>query len=89
MIEISAKLLQKAFRGKDIGLSNKLLQTAMTYCSAAQISTVYLGTMQQFKAAQSFYIKHGFQQILEHQLPSDFMLNSLDSVFLKKHIAVA
>ena len=77
-------MLQKKFRGKEIGLSNKLLEIAMSYCSTHQISDVYLGTMIQFKAAQRFYNKHGFHQIQDQALPSDFIVNPLDSLFLKK-----
>lgn len=79
-------MLKKEFRGKGISVSDKLLQTAMRYCLTAQFSDVYLGTMSQFKAAQRFYIKNGFYQILEQELPSDFMLNPLDSVFFKKSL---
>jgi hypothetical protein len=39
--------------------------------------------MIQFKAAQSFYLKHGFIQILENELPDDFMKNLVDKVFFR------
>lgn len=76
--------LKKEFRGENIGLSAKLLKTALIYCADNKISELYLGTMSQFKAAQRFYIKHGFHQILANDLPSAFMLNPLDDVFFKK-----
>jgi len=79
-------MLTKEFRGKDISLSNKLLEVALTYCSAANISDIYLGTMNQFKAAQKFYKKNGFHQILKNELPNGFMRNPLDRLFFKKSV---
>jgi N-acetylglutamate synthase-like GNAT family acetyltransferase len=76
--------LKKTFRGEKIGVSNKLLKVAIAYCLDAKIFNIYLGTMIQFKAAQSFYKKNGFHQVLECELPNGFMLNPLDSVFFKK-----
>jgi N-acetylglutamate synthase-like GNAT family acetyltransferase len=76
--------IKKEFRGASIGVSNMLLKRAITYCVSSKISEVYLGTMAQFIAAQRFYLKNGFDQILENELPSGFMLNPLDSVFFRK-----
>lgn len=78
--------LKKEYRGKNIGLSTKLLTTALTYCCSNNISELYLGTMHQFKAGQRFYIKHGFERVVADDLPRDFMLNPLDNMFFKKHI---
>lgn len=76
--------LKKEFRGQKFSLSNKLLLIALTYCVKNNIPVIYLGTMNQFIAAQRFYIKHGFHQILKKELPHDFMLNPSDDVFFKK-----
>jgi len=74
-------ILQKEFRGKETGISKKLLETVIKWCMENKVSKLYLGTMNQFKAAQSFYIKNGFTQILENELPSNFLQNPLDNVF--------
>lgn len=76
--------IKKEFRGASIGLSNMLLKKAVSYCVSSKISEIYLGTMAQFIAAQRFYKKNGFDQILKNELPNDFMLNPLDSVFFRK-----
>jgi N-acetylglutamate synthase-like GNAT family acetyltransferase len=79
-------MLLKAFRGKDFGLSLLLLNTAINWSKQNQIKQIYLGTMEQFKAAQSFYKKNGFIEILATELPKDFIHNSLDSVFYRLNL---
>jgi N-acetylglutamate synthase-like GNAT family acetyltransferase len=74
-------MLKKEFRGKEFGISKKLLKTGIEWCEQNQISKLYLGTMHQFKAAQSFYEKNGFKRILENELPNNFLNNPLDDVF--------
>ncbi len=78
---LKSMMVKKSFRGKALGLSNLLLQTAIHWCQTNAINQVYLGTMTQFKAAQSFYQKNGFQQISKDKLPSDFINNPLDSIY--------
>jgi len=84
---IKRMMVSKEFRGQNIGLSTRLMQVVISYCSLHRISDIYLGTMQQFKAAQIFYQKHGFDIVLERQLPDDFLPNPIDSVFFKRCLA--
>ncbi len=77
-------MLKKEFRGKEFGVSKKLLETAIGWCKENSISKIYLGTMSQFKAAQSFYTKNGFIQISKSELPNNFLNNPLDNVFFVK-----
>ena len=79
-------MLKKEWRSKSLGVSKALLETAIEWCEAHKISKIYLGTMTQFTAAQSFYINNGFIEISEHDLPSDFLTNPLDTVFFCKEI---
>lgn len=74
-------MVEKSFRGKKIGVSHLLLQTAINSCKKRAIEKVYLGTMIQFKAAQKFYLKHGFEEIQEKELPDAFPKNPIDKVF--------
>jgi len=78
--------LEKSFRGKRFGISKLLLQTAINWCTENGIKEVYLGTMDQFKAAQMFYLKNGFKRISENKLPYDFLNNPLDNVFFKRNL---
>jgi len=75
--------LKKSFRGKGYGVSKLLLKTAINYCIENGIEQIYLGTMDQFKVAQLFYLKNGFKRISERELPTNFLKNPLDSVFFR------
>ncbi|WP_375562160.1 GNAT family N-acetyltransferase [Bernardetia sp. OM2101] len=79
-------MLKKEFRGKEFGLSKLLLETVIEWSKENQISKIYLGTMNQFKAAQSFYKKNGFQEVLENELPPNFLKNPLDKLFFVKDL---
>lgn len=74
-------MLKKEFRGTVHSVAKRLLQTAIDESEKDQLEWIYLGTMAQFKAAQSFYCKHGFEQISEKELPSDFLRNPIDTLF--------
>jgi len=79
-------MLKREFRGKEFGISKKLLETVIKWCKKNSISKLYLGTMNQFKAAQSFYKKNGFKQISENELPHNFLSNPLDKVFFVQNL---
>ena len=74
-------MLKKEFHGKGLGISKTLLETVTEWCKKNQISKLYLRTMNQFKAGQSFYKKNGFKQISKNELPNNFLNNHLDKVF--------
>ena len=76
-------MVKKEFRGEALGVSKQLLQTAIDWCLTSNILPIYLGTMTQFKAAQAFYSKHGFEPISVQELPSDFVKNPVDSLFFR------
>lgn len=80
---LKSMLLQKEYRGSDTGIANNLLLTAITYTKLFLTRQLFLGTMLQFKAAQAFYLKHGFTQIPETSLPLDFSKNPVDKVFFR------
>jgi N-acetylglutamate synthase-like GNAT family acetyltransferase len=73
----------KQFRGTHTNLSQKLLNTAINAASKMGIEEIYLGTMAQFKAAQVFYGKNKFVQILKSDLPDKVSMSSVDTVFYK------
>jgi N-acetylglutamate synthase-like GNAT family acetyltransferase len=75
--------LKKEFRGKEKGIAQKLLQTALNWCHEKGIETLYLGTVERFEAAQRFYRKNGFSKIDASELPQDFANNPIDTLFYK------
>lgn len=74
------------YRGKEKDISARLLNTALDWCKRNIISTIYLGTIDVFKAAMTFYEKNGFVRITEKDLPNDFPHNPIDKVFYKLKI---
>lgn len=85
-VVLKKMMLKKAYRGHKFGISKLLLETVINWCKAQQISRIYLGTMNQFKAAQVFYVRNGFHQIPSRYLPHDFLRNPLDDVFFIKDL---
>jgi GNAT superfamily N-acetyltransferase len=75
--------VKKIFRGKEFGVSSLLMQKAFDWCRDENVNYIYLGTMDQFKAAHKFYEKNGFQKISKNTLPTDFVNNPVDDVFYK------
>jgi len=76
--------VKKEFRGKEFGVSSALLSKALAWCKSKNYNIIYLGTMEQFIAAQKFYENNGFQRIDRNELPKSFINNPIDSVFYKK-----
>ena len=76
-------MLKNEFRGTVHNVAKLLLQTAIDESEKNQLEHIYLGTMAQFKAAQSFYQKHGFHEIDEKELPADFLRNPIDTLFYR------
>lgn len=73
--------LNKNYRGQ--GVAALLLLNVLNWAKGNGINAIYLGTMTQFKAAQKFYEKHHFTMIGVEQLPLDFPINPIDSIFYK------
>ncbi len=80
---LTKMFVRKGYRGKEIGLSQNLLQTALKWSRDQGIKHIFLGTMTQFVAAQKFYEKNGFEKINEDELPSDYIKNPLDSIYYR------
>mgnify|MGYP000855138455 CR=1 FL=1 len=80
--------VKKEYRGKDFGVSQSLLNTVFDWCNSQNIHSIYLGTMSQFKAAQKFYEKNGFEKINKNELPTSFIKNSIDDVYYLKRLSL-
>jgi GNAT superfamily N-acetyltransferase len=74
------------FRGRELRLADKLVQTATDKARQYNCRYMYLGTMAQFKAAQRFYEKNGYQLLEKNQLPPGYPVNNIDTVFYGKEI---
>lgn len=78
--------VKKAYRGKEQGIAQLLLDKVVATLREENRGCIYLGTMEQFVAAHHFYQKNGFQRIPKEQLPLFFIANPIDAVFYKKEL---
>lgn len=83
---LKSMLLHKDYRGRDRKIAYRLMTTAMDHARNSGAATLYLGTMAQFEAAIAFYRKHGFTEIVESELPGDFVGNPVDVVFFNREL---
>lgn len=83
---IRKMFVKQAFRGKELGIAQKLLNTLTGYCRDNEIWNLYLGTVPILQAAIRFYQKNGFVNIEKQNLPAAFPLMSVDTEFFTKNI---
>lgn len=76
----------KEYRGKELMLASKLLNTLMNWCKNKNVTELFLGTTDKFIAAHKFYEKNGFAEINKNDLPEKFPLMQVDSKFYKMSI---
>jgi GNAT superfamily N-acetyltransferase len=74
--------VNKIYRGN--GIATLLLNNTVNWAVENNVTAIFLGTMVQFKTAQHFYERHGFEKIELADLPIDFPVNPVDSIFYKK-----
>ncbi|MCW3465746.1 GNAT family N-acetyltransferase [Chitinophaga nivalis] len=73
--------VRKAFRGKEFGIAQQLLQHLIAHSQQTGITDLYLGTVDKLAAAVRFYERNHFQQIAKADLPGYFPIMSADNVF--------
>jgi len=73
--------VRKEYRGKEPGVAQHLMEALLTYCIGADISTVYLGTIQTMKAAHRFYERNGFRTIEKADLPGYYPDMATDNLY--------
>ncbi|MBS1661451.1 MAG: GNAT family N-acetyltransferase [Bacteroidetes bacterium] len=83
---IRKMFVRKEYRGKELGLAQQLLETLITYCRESSITDLYLGTVDQLRAAHRFYERNDFQRIDEADLPADFPKMKPDTIFYHLHL---
>ena len=78
--------VQREFRGRGHAAARMLLDTAEQWVAASAHKDIYLGTTVKFLAAHKFYRKHGFQDIAQQDLPDEFPVMQVDTIFFKKSL---
>jgi GNAT superfamily N-acetyltransferase len=76
---VKRMFVNQTYRGT--GVANQLLQTLLDTSHTLQLTDVYLGTIETFKAAHRFYERHGFKLILQQNLPTGYPPNPIDTLF--------
>jgi GNAT superfamily N-acetyltransferase len=79
---IRKMFVRKEYRGREHGIGQQLLDRVI----AAGRSDLYLGTVEQLRAAMRFYERNGFARIAPENLPADFPRMAVDNVFFHRHI---
>lgn len=69
------------FRGKELGVGQKLLDILLEWAEQKKFKEILLGTTEKFIAAQRFYEKNGFVEIEEEKLPLEFPVMTVDVKF--------
>ncbi|WP_343632813.1 GNAT family N-acetyltransferase [Fluviicola sp.] len=65
----------------ETGTAKLLLDTALQEAKKLHYTHIYLGTMEQFKAAQKFYAKNQFICIPKEALPAEMPVSPMDTLF--------
>lgn len=80
-VALKKMFVAKDFRGKELGVSQLLMNTALAWCKQKGVSAIYLGTTAKMYAAHRFYEKNGFIELTTEQLPPNFPIVSVDTKF--------
>lgn len=75
--------VHKKYRGKENGVGQMLLGTLVDWCVQKDVREIFLGTTAKFVAAQRFYEKNGFIEILKSELPPAFPIMEVDIKFYR------
>jgi putative acetyltransferase len=78
--------VKKAFRGKELGLGKKLLDTLLEWARDKGFTDIYLGTVEVLEAAQRFYEKNDFTRVAKVDLPANFPVMQVDTIFYRKEL---
>ncbi len=75
--------VRQDYRGKQIGVGQRLFDTLLDWSKRKSIKEIYLGTTEAYQAAHRFYEKNGFNEISQLELPKNFPLLKVDTKFYK------
>jgi N-acetylglutamate synthase-like GNAT family acetyltransferase len=81
---IRKMFVKSEYRGASYKIAQKLLEVLLEWCQQKQVTAIFLGTIDKYKAAHRFYEKNGFDTCLKSELPDSFPLISVDNVFYAK-----
>lgn len=86
-IALKKLFVSSSHRGKEKGIAQTLMSTAVEWCQAKSIKQIYLGTTARMFAAHRFYEKNGFKEVRIEELPPNFPIVSVDTKFYSLDIS--
>jgi N-acetylglutamate synthase-like GNAT family acetyltransferase len=75
--------VDKNYRGKELGVGQRLLTTLIEWSRDHGIQEIFLGTTEKFTRAQQFYEKNHFEEIPKQALPKSFPVMEVDIKFYR------
>lgn len=75
-----------AWRGKDKGVAQRLLDTLLAWARDHDVRAILLGTTSKYLAAHRFYEKNGFEEVAKETLPEAFPIMAVDSKFYRRQL---
>lgn len=84
---IRKMFVKKEFRGKEHKIAQQLIERLIAYSRAKGLTDLYLGSVDQMKAAHRFYERNGFKRIAAEDLPKHFPRMALDTIFYHLQLA--
>jgi len=82
-VALKKMFVAKEFRGKERGISQRLLNTALDWCKQRQVRRIYLGSVGVYHTAHRFYEQNNFKQVRADELPPSFPRMQEDTVFYR------
>lgn len=86
-VALKKLFVSNSHRGKEKGIAQALMNTAVEWCQAKAIKQIYLGTTARMFAAHRFYEKNGFTERASEDLPPNFPIVSVDTKFYSRDIS--
>ncbi len=80
--------VHRDFRGREHGTAQLLWETLLQWSTERAIQSIFLGTIERLAAARRFYVRNGFIEIAQAELPENFPRMAVDTIFYKKELAV-
>jgi putative acetyltransferase len=80
---IRKMFVHAAYRGTVHGVAHQLLKALLQWAEQQQMKSLYLGTVETLQASHRFYEKNGFTRIPMQELPKQFPLMKVDTIFYK------
>jgi N-acetylglutamate synthase-like GNAT family acetyltransferase len=80
-VALRKMFVMENYRGKEWNIAQQLLKVVFAWCADKNVTDIFLGTIDAFKAAQRFYERNNFEKIEVEDLPANFPRMGVDNIF--------